>query len=444
MNASSQQHRVTWHSSGAFVLVALLFVGIFGVVGTLLWSNQREVVAATQRLEQQTTTQMIRHQRLARNLEQLRLEGERVTTATTPAARRQAMLMVTLITHHPSVAEHAPSAVLAREVEDFLLPLQTQLEQGRSVSIDQQARWRLYAERLSQHVDTVLIAGIDLMAADLRVVSGISGQARTILMLGLMLMALFLGGLLFLLRWSLIRPLEHIDHVLRHLSVEGPAPQPSQSPLAEIQAVEQATVRLHEALRSNDEARKLLEKQANHDVLTGLHNRRYFMARADVELARAQRYRRAVTVGMADLDFFKRVNDQHGHAAGDLVLKECARLLQDAVRQTDLICRYGGEEFAFVFPESTLAEALQMAERFRQQIAGHRFRLPGGQDLTITISVGLAPADQVTLELALARADEALYRAKHQGRDQVVLWDSPRAEGGDSASPQGAADGGLG
>lgn len=417
--------RGVWHSSAAFALVALLFLAVFGVVGALLWGNQHQVLVATQRLEEQTSAQLIRHQRLARNLEQLRLEGERVTTATTPAARSQAMLMVSLISHHPSVAEHVPSAVLAREVEDFLVPVQTQLDQGHPVSVDQQARWRQYAERLSQHVDTVLIAGVDLMSADLREVSDISGQARTILMLGLMLMALSLGGLLFLLRWTLIRPLEQIDHVLRHLNVDGPPPRPSHSPLAEIQSVEQATVRLHEALRSNDEARKLLERQANHDVLTGLHNRRYFMARADVELARAQRYRRVITVGMADLDFFKRVNDLYGHAAGDQVLKECARLLQEAVRQTDLVCRYGGEEFAFVFPDSSLAEALQMAERFRQQIAHHRFVLPDGKALSITISVGLAPADQATLELALARADEALYRAKHQGRDQVALWDAP-------------------
>ncbi|MDP2868058.1 MAG: GGDEF domain-containing protein, partial [Methyloversatilis sp.] len=139
------------------------------------------------------------------------------------------------------------------------------------------------------------------------------------------------------------------------------------------------------------------------------------------ELQRAQRYRRPVTIGMADLDLFKKLNDTYGHAAGDTVLRAFSALIQESMRQSDMVCRYGGEEFAFVFPEITLAEAAKLAERFRAACAEHDILLSDGQVVRVTFSMGLADASALSLETALNRADEALYEAKRQGRNRVVV-----------------------
>ncbi len=124
---------------------------------------------------------------------------------------------------------------------------------------------------------------------------------------------------------------------------------------------------------------------------------------------------------MADLDFFKKLNDTYGHAAGDAVLRAFASLMLETLRQSDLVCRYGGEEFAFVFPESTLEEASSLAERFRASCAEHDIRLADGRLVRVTLSLGIADASACPLEEALKRADEALYEAKHQGRNRVVV-----------------------
>jgi diguanylate cyclase (GGDEF)-like protein len=138
-------------------------------------------------------------------------------------------------------------------------------------------------------------------------------------------------------------------------------------------------------------------------------------------LQRAQRYQRPITIGMADLDFFKQLNDTYGHAAGDAVLRAYATLMLDTLRQSDLVCRYGGEEFAFVFPESTLLETEKLAERFRALCAETDIRLADGRLVRVTMSMGLADASDCPIEVALKRADEALYEAKHQGRNRVVV-----------------------
>ena len=103
------------------------------------------------------------------------------------------------------------------------------------------------------------------------------------------------------------------------------------------------------------------------------------------------------------------------------MLKTFAQLLKDSVRQTDLVCRYGGEEFAFVFPESTVDEALVLAERFRQRFAEREIFLPDGHRVHVTISIGLADASRLPLEKALSCADQALYQAKHEGRNRVIV-----------------------
>jgi diguanylate cyclase (GGDEF)-like protein len=178
-----------------------------------------------------------------------------------------------------------------------------------------------------------------------------------------------------------------------------------------------------EALRMDLEyAKDRLEALATTDGLTGLLNRRTLMERVEQEWIRGARYSRPFAFVMIDLDRFKAVNDEYGHQVGDAVLKIAAERLQAGVRPTDQIGRYGGEEFAAVLGETTLAGALTAAERLRRIIAEAPFEVEGIQPLPVTASFGVAATSdrQVgSVEQLVEAADRALYRAKSEGRNRV-------------------------
>jgi two-component system cell cycle response regulator len=157
-----------------------------------------------------------------------------------------------------------------------------------------------------------------------------------------------------------------------------------------------------------------------YDRLTGLPNRRYVEGRLDQAAAAARRTRRPLVVALADLDNFKEVNDRHGHAAGDAVLRHAAAALLHFFRRTDLIARYGGEEFLIVFPEAEIAASAERLERFRASYAEQPVRVAGAL-LQVTVSLGMAafPADGETPADLLARADQRLYAAKEAGRNRL-------------------------
>lgn len=165
------------------------------------------------------------------------------------------------------------------------------------------------------------------------------------------------------------------------------------------------------------------------DVLTGWNNRRYLALRLGEELARARRDGTRLVCLMLDIDYFKRVNDTWGHAAGDAVLKEIAQRVESQVRASDVAARYGGEEFVILLPDTNIGAATHLAERVRTAIAASPFTLPHGESVTITASIGIAEAcpgpgdkDLKTVgDSLLARADVALYAAKSAGRDRVMV-----------------------
>jgi two-component system cell cycle response regulator len=158
------------------------------------------------------------------------------------------------------------------------------------------------------------------------------------------------------------------------------------------------------------------------DQLTGLHNRRYMRVQLESFLKRSQMGGGPVSILLCDIDHFKRVNDIHGHAAGDDVLREFGRRLRENIRPADLACRYGGEEFVVIMPDTPQALAQQAGERLRQIICEEGFRINRGDELRVTMSGGVstvAPGD--TIDALLKRADDALYRAKSGGRNRVEL-----------------------
>lgn len=164
-----------------------------------------------------------------------------------------------------------------------------------------------------------------------------------------------------------------------------------------------------------------LHESTIRDALTGLYNRRHAMAVLEKEAARAQRdsgYKLALVI--LDLDFFKEINDEHGHLAGDGILKQLTDLAAERVRGSDTLARIGGEEFALILPDTTAEEAWQLAESIRQTIAGTSFRI-GEEEKPITLSAGVATwqPEMESISELLRAADRQLYQAKSSGRNRV-------------------------
>ena len=162
-------------------------------------------------------------------------------------------------------------------------------------------------------------------------------------------------------------------------------------------------------------------KEARTDALTGLWNRRAFEEHLSIQLAIATRYHTPFSIVLFDIDHFKQVNDVHGHAAGDEVLRQFAFILTDGVRACDLVTRYGGEEYALLLPQSGLVGAASIAERLRIQTQSTPFQAVG-TEIFLQISAGVATfAAGDDCEALLVRADRALYRSKDAGRNCVHL-----------------------
>jgi len=174
------------------------------------------------------------------------------------------------------------------------------------------------------------------------------------------------------------------------------------------------------------EAKRLTEtlrQSALHDPMTGLHNRRFLEEYVETLIATTRRRHTSLAVLLLDLDYFKMVNDTHGHDAGDAVLKSLAELLQQSVRASDLVVRFGGEEFLILLPDTSGDAALKVAEKIRASVEGYKFRVAGGElRKTISIGVALFPEDSETFWQTVKYADVALYRAKDEGRNHVLRF----------------------
>jgi diguanylate cyclase (GGDEF)-like protein len=157
------------------------------------------------------------------------------------------------------------------------------------------------------------------------------------------------------------------------------------------------------------------------DGLTGVHNKRYFLEFLEKEMARSRRHQSSLSLIIFDLDHFKKVNDTHGHLAGDAVLKELGRRLKPEMRREDLLARYGGEEFVCVLVSTSLKRAIDFAEEMRQLVERDHFRTDT-VTLPVTVSIGVAELDDTmkSPEELIAKADGHLYTAKRQGRNRVV------------------------
>ncbi|MFP4245449.1 MAG: diguanylate cyclase [Ectothiorhodospira sp.] len=169
-----------------------------------------------------------------------------------------------------------------------------------------------------------------------------------------------------------------------------------------------------------------LRESALNDAMTGLRNRRFLEEYSQTLVAQSRRRQTPMTLMMLDLDYFKTVNDTHGHDVGDQILRELAGILRGHLRESDLVLRYGGEEFLVILMDTGAEAALEVAEKIRKAVEATTFRVAGGE-LHKTLSVGLAeyPGDAQAFWQVLKYADVALYAAKDRGRNQVVRFEAP-------------------
>ena len=243
-----------------------------------------------------------------------------------------------------------------------------------------------------------------------------------------MLIALVLGPVL---ATGLTRPLRDMSEAMSRMEsgrIRQTVPVRSSDEVGELATTfNRMSAQLADAYDELETSREELDQHAREmaelsrtDELTGLLNRRAFSERAELLLAQSRRYGHAVCVALVDIDHFKRVNDDFSHAIGDRVLVRTAELLTDALRETDVLARWGGEEFVLAFPETPHGAGTALAERIRAV-----FERTDWSDLVpgrgVTVSIGLtALGDDESMDAVLARADERLYEAKRQGRNRVV------------------------
>lgn len=176
-------------------------------------------------------------------------------------------------------------------------------------------------------------------------------------------------------------------------------------------------------LKTVEEARDMWMGFAQKDQLSGLPNRYGFGVQVNQVYETAKRYKRPMVVAMIDIDHFKKVNDSYGHLVGDKVIRELADLIRASIRKMDLPCRYGGEEFAIVFPETTIAQAVPVLERLRTDCEVHQTKLGDKVSFGITVSLGAVEynGEDISIEQLFAEADKLLYNAKSQGRNRLVI-----------------------
>ncbi|MBP0596836.1 diguanylate cyclase [Herbaspirillum sp. LeCh32-8] len=260
-------------------------------------------------------------------------------------------------------------------------------------------------------------------------------QARNFLVtvIGLTIIAcLFFQLLMYMIRKRVVRPLVDATDLVVGL-VDGKLDQeiPKGRYDDEIGGMMRALRVLKERILERNSLAKerealitQLQTSSNTDFLTGLLNRRAFFSYGQQQMGVAQRYERALSVVLFDIDHFKRINDTYGHLSGDAILRGVAQTASQLLRKVDVLARYGGEEFIVLLPESDLAQARAVAEKLREALASRDFEIDGGQHIRVSASFGVATlAEGRGLEQLIKLADTALYVAKEQGRNRVEVGD---------------------
>jgi len=336
--------------------------------------------------------------------------------------RQTALLYLNLLAKHPNVLDDAQTALLVDQAFRFLIDANQAIVQQPGTVESWRQQWQPKAQRLSQLADDAMTQSSQIIAKEMGVLSDISRQVRLKMFFTMALVGTFLLVFFWLLHRQVLKPLQLINRSLMAIKSNNTLPPLPETGIKEIHSLESALIELQQSVQDSVKARQDMEYLAHHDLLTGLPNRRYFIQKTMDRTRLALLHGQSVTVGLVDIDYFKRVNDEFGHAAGDAVLTQFADIFRSAFREGDDLCRYGGEEFAFALIGADLCESQRIAERLRVEVQKFKFQIPGRlEPVYLSISLGLAQIDQEGFDRALIRADDALYQAKQAGRNKTVI-----------------------
>jgi len=385
--------------------------------------------------------QMLERQHAVVNIERLKQYGATILDSADPRTRADTVVLVSHLIKHPALQSDPALRALAHEAETAAMTLADARDQGdklrekgQRAAADEAERparqeWRQIFASLDSLSESLLVSASDIGS---RRAEAFSQAARHVQVMVFCSYACLLAALLacgILVQQLLLKPILLTTATLDRAEESHEVRLPD-SHIREIDLFFRSVERMATALSEIEEAHRQaraaqaeLRRLASVDELTGVANRRWFTAMAGRELERCRRFNHQLALLMIDVDHFKRVNDTHGHAVGDEVLKAFTRVLESNLRSVDLLGRLGGEEFAVVLPEADQKAATHTAERLRLAVEGLQFPFEDGSVLRITTSVGIAGMALTgeSLDSLLARADSALYAAKHQGRNRVVV-----------------------
>ncbi|MCD4812943.1 diguanylate cyclase [bacterium] len=238
----------------------------------------------------------------------------------------------------------------------------------------------------------------------------------------ILLVTLTSAFLVFILNQNIILPIKRLMEGVRKFSDGNFA---TQVPVISQDEVGELSAAFNEMAKNIKHDRQKLTALTITDEKTGLFNFRHFKNSIIEEMKRAERYDRSLALVMIDIDHFKHYNDTNGHPMGDLLLKELSNILKEAIRETDMVARFGGEEFIILLPETSREEAVRLAESLRLRIKNHIFPMEEkqpGKDLTVSMGVASYPSKKVmSPDTLLEKSDQALYKAKKRGRNRVAI-----------------------
>lgn len=384
---------------------------------------------------------MLERQRAVVNIERLKQYGTTVLESDESRVRNDTVVVFSYLVNHPALQADPSTSTLAHHASDVVADLAHARDEGDRLRAAGQRVAADEAERHARQEWRDTFVALDSMSESLFTSAGDLGTRRAeefdraahhvelMVVAAYVMLALALIGGGMLVHQLLLKPIllttAALDREETTHSVRLPASAIGEIDLfyRSVERIATALSEIEDAHRQARAAQAELRRLASIDELTGVANRRWFTAMASRELERCRRFNHQLALLMIDVDHFKRVNDTHGHAVGDEVLKAFTRVLEGNLRSVDLLGRLGGEEFAVVLPESDNNAAIHTAERLRASVEALEFPFEDGTTLKITTSVGIAILASVgeTLDSLLARADTALYTAKGEGRNRVVV-----------------------
>lgn len=412
---------------GLLAITATLAAVLWLVGGILLFimlQQQARIDSDAQHIFDVSSAKVFEATRTIRGLERLAREGDAITWIADPAERSERREQLqTLLDDATLQGDPKLRSAVQRAFASLDQNISDLAAQGKGARVDADARWKPVMQELLNQSDSVGAEVSDLAAQEADHIMVSTDSARTTLLWVTGIMALSSIVVFGLIHAVLTRPLVRLSRDLM-LARDGKPIIHQEESLRELQLLHDAAEAFSGAHRKLELAQVQLEQMAHTDALTGLANRRMFELQGQRSFEQAKRYGEPLCAIMFDIDFFKRINDQYGHAGGDIVLRELGHYLRTTQRGSDSpAARIGGEEFGLLLAKATLQEAAQTAERLRQGIADLSVAMPGGEKVKFSVSLGVAQCnpDDTGLSALLRRADMALYAAKQNGRNRVEL-----------------------